>query len=70
MKISGAAHWPDRLVLLPIVNPLLVELKRPRNGRLSEGQVELHKRLADIGHDVHVLWTKEDVDRFMIHYRW
>lgn len=60
------AHWPDRLVLLPWIGPDLVELKRPRNGRLSDGQKELHTQLAAAGHKVWVLWTKADVDEYIL----
>lgn len=64
LEASFNAHWPDRLVILPGVMAL-VELKRPRGGRLSEGQAELHRRIRDMGHPVWVLWSRAEVDEFM-----
>lgn len=61
------AHWPDRLVVMPGFLGL-VELKRPKGGHLSGGQVELHYRIRAMGHLVWVLWTKEQVDDFMERY--
>jgi hypothetical protein len=65
IKIEKRAHWPDRLVVMPFAGARLVELKKPKNGRLSEGQKMLHNRLAWIGVHVYVLWTKQDVDNFI-----
>lgn len=63
MTIRGRAGWPDRLVALD-GELILVELKRPRGGRLSAVQIELHKKLAATGVIVLVLWSIADVDRF------
>lgn len=63
MTIRGRAGWPDRLAAVES-ELYLVELKRPRGGRLSAIQKELHKKLADIGVPVLVLWSKADVDRY------
>lgn len=58
------AGVPDRLVLLPNGGFALVELKQPK-GRLSPVQIEWHRRLAEIGHPVAVLWSKEEVDLWL-----
>lgn len=59
---AGDNHWPDRLVADPELGLFLVELKRPKGGRLSEGQKVLIGALRDMGIRVEVLWTKEQVD--------
>ena len=52
---------PDRIVLLPARRVLWVETKTI-GGELSELQKYQHKRLKAAGHDVRVIWTKEQVD--------
>lgn len=54
------AGLPDRLVLLPGGRVRFVELKT-RGGRLSLIQGVIHRRLAELGHPVTVLWTTEEV---------
>lgn len=56
--------FPDRLVLLPGREDLWVELKRP-DGRLSKMQALQHNRLKRLGREVTVLWSAEDVDRWL-----
>ena len=58
---DGKIGMPDRLVLLPEGRVLWVELKTD-NGRLEEIQKLQHKRLRDLGHEVVVVWSKDDVD--------
>ncbi len=70
IKIEQRRHWPDRLVILPFKDAKLVELKKPKGGRLSAGQKELHRQLQLIGMHVYVLWTKEDVDNFIWSETW
>jgi len=60
----GRAGAPDLLVLLPRRQPLLVEVKAP-DGRLSPIQAAEHADIALTGHQVHVVWSLEDVDRLM-----
>jgi hypothetical protein len=58
---------PDRIVILPGYPTFYVELKRPgRMGRLSEAQKRYHQRLRDRGQRVWTLWSKEDVDAFIL----
>lgn len=59
--VSGV---PDRLVLLPDLAPLLVELKSP-TGRLRPDQVLWHSRAQQIGHPVYLLRTREQVDAWV-----
>lgn len=62
----GQRGAPDRLVVLPGFPTYYVELKRPRTGKLSELQKRFHDRLRDRGQGVWVLWSKEDVDAFLV----
>lgn len=55
---------PDRLVLLPGSRVLWVELKT-KGGALSEIQKLRHRELSDRGHDVVVVWNKEQVDELV-----
>lgn len=58
----GQNFWPDRLASTLVTGAFLVELKRPKGGRLSKGQVERIKLLEAAGFKVFVAWTKEMVD--------
>lgn len=49
---------PDRMVLLPGGRVAWVELKTD-GGRLSEIQKYRHAWLRGLGHDVYVVWSKE-----------
>jgi hypothetical protein len=51
---------PDRLVILPGGRIYLVELKAP-HGRVSLSQQSMHRLLANLGTEVAVLYTKNDV---------
>jgi hypothetical protein len=52
---------PDRIVLFPMFAAVFfVELKAP-NGKLQPSQIQAHKQLQKMGHDVLVLNTKEKV---------
>jgi len=64
VKLVGTAGMPDRLVLLPGGRARLVEMKAP-DGRLSPLQVSTHKRLMKLGFPVFVLWSSDDVRRFL-----
>lgn len=65
IKIERRAHWPDRLIAMPFHGLHLVETKKPKDGRLSEGQKILHANLAAIGTKVWIIWTKQQVDDFI-----
>lgn len=55
---------PDRIVVLPGIAPVFVELKT-ETGRLSSLQNVQIKKLKDLGQDVRVLYGLEDVKRFL-----
>ena len=58
---DGKVGMPDRLVILPDRRVLWIELKTS-GGRLEEIQKLQHKRLQGLGHDVRVVWSRDDVD--------
>ena len=58
----GQNHWPDELATTPELGLFMVELKRPKGGRLSEGQKEKFAKLERAGTVVRLAWTKEMVD--------
>lgn len=62
----GQKGAPDRLVVLAGRPTFYVELKRPRLGRLSDAQKRYHRRLRDRGQRVWTLWSKDEVDAFII----
>lgn len=62
---KGNTGRPDRLVMLPGVAPFLVELKRPKGGRVSWKQQECHTRLRAIGVRVFVVKNFEEVDALL-----
>ena len=69
VKLTMLNGIPDRLVLLPkgmnsTGRTYLVELKAP-GGRLSEIQKVRHKQLKQMGFEVYVLWTVEQVDEWL-----
>ena len=55
---------PDRLCLLPGGRVLWVELKT-KGGRLSELQKYRHQWLRKLGHEVRVVWSREQVDELI-----
>lgn len=57
---------PDRAVLVPFGRTYFVEMKMP-GGRISPAQAVKHDRSRQIGHPVHVLITKQQIDDFL---RW
>lgn len=72
-KLGGRAYkWvspgndgvPDRIVILPGMRPVFVELKT-ETGRLSALQKVQVKRLEDMGQDVRVLKGIREAERFL-----
>lgn len=55
---------PDRLILIPGGYQLFVELKRP-GGKPRPDQVAMIEKFRDYGQLVHVIDTKEKVDRLL-----
>jgi hypothetical protein len=68
----GCKGVPDRIVLLPSadrfgIGPprmIFVETKAP-DGVLKSWQTRCHQRLRELGFRVEVLWTIEQVKRFL-----
>ena len=72
-KLGGRAYkWvspgndgvPDRIVILPGMHPVFVELKT-ENGKLSALQRTQIRRLLDMGQDVRVLKGIREVEQFL-----
>lgn len=75
-KMGGRAYkWtspgndgvPDRIVILPGMRPVFVELKT-ETGKLSALQGVQLKRLIDLGQPVKILYGIEDVNKFLQEY--
>jgi hypothetical protein len=64
LHVRFARGWPDRIVALENGEVLWVELKRP-GGVLSPLQVKVHSDLDKLGHKVHVVYSKEEIDRVL-----
>ena len=62
----GWSGVPDRIVLLPGGRIILVELKRPKGGRLSERQKWWAKKLVDLGFQYWQVWSRTGVELFRI----
>ena len=62
LSVPGVRGYPDRLVKLPNVSAFVVELKRPKGGRLSALQVVRHKEMRDVGWRVYVAKNREEID--------
>jgi hypothetical protein len=61
----GRRGAPDRVVMLPGYPSYFVELKRPKFGGLAPWQLTYHREIQRAGQEIHVLWSKTDVDGFM-----
>ena len=61
---QGQEGWPDRIVILPDGKLIWVELKR-RTGKLADLQQYRAYLLRQVGQQVEVAWTKEDVDSIL-----
>ena len=55
---------PDRIVTLFCGNVLFVELKSP-TGKVSKAQQHDHQKRFDLGVNVYVLSSKDEVDQFI-----
>ncbi|MFB6473328.1 VRR-NUC domain-containing protein [Paenibacillus glucanolyticus] len=60
----GNSGVPDRIVILPGGITVFVELKAP-GGKPTKLQLVQHKRLRELGCDVRVIDSKEQVDSFL-----
>lgn len=67
-KYIQGEGFPDRIIIIETFG-CLVETKAPM-GQLSELQKAEHAKLRAKGILVFVLWTKNQVDKFMAEYIW
>lgn len=66
IKLDRAKRkWPDRLLLGPKGARLLVEFKRPGEEPRKQ-QAAFHRRLRELGHEVHVIDTFEDFTHLIL----
>lgn len=61
-SVPGVRGYPDRIVKLPGVSAFLVELKKPKGGRVAELQKVRHAELRAVGWRVHVCKDRGEVD--------
>jgi hypothetical protein len=64
-RLKGDAGWFDCIVFWPGGKPSLVETKRPKGGRFETMQPRTHEKYRRLKYDVHVLRTKDAVDKFI-----
>jgi hypothetical protein len=62
-SVPGVRGYPDRIVKLPGVDAFLVELKRPKGGRVAELQKVRHAELRAVGWRVYLCKDREEIDR-------
>ena len=55
LNTAGRSGWPDREFFVPGGRPLLIEFKRPDDGKLSRQQSDNIAYLKRMGYDVHVI---------------
>lgn len=66
---QGRKGFPDQSLFMPEGRHYLVELKRPKGGKLSDSQIRMRvQHLAPRGYVVYTLWSLEDVDEFWRRY--
>jgi hypothetical protein len=65
VMVIGQRGFPDRLVILPGARLFLVEVKRPRRGRLSPHQRAYAARLEALGVVVYLVRNSADIDRLL-----
>lgn len=61
-RVDGM-RFLDRTCFLPGGRVLIIETKRPKNGRRSPRQIEVIARLTQMGHEAYFCKTKEEVDK-------
>lgn len=63
LRFMIGGGWPDRTILL-FGKLHLIEVKR-HGGKISAIQLRWFRSLANAGFPVLIVWSKEDVDRFV-----
>jgi hypothetical protein len=56
---------PDLLVLWPVERGAFIEVKRPKGGKLSDNQFEVHAKLLSLGWRVATVKSVEEAYRFL-----
>jgi hypothetical protein len=64
-SVPGVRGYPDRIVKLPGVSAFLVELKKPKGGRVAELQKVRHAELRGVGWRVHLAKNRAEVDAIL-----
>lgn len=64
IKWTGRKGVPDRIVLMPNAKIVFVETKAP-DGDVKSWQDRCHKMLRGLGFRVEVIWTPQQVNRFL-----
>jgi hypothetical protein len=61
LKLSGPRGFPDRTLFLPGGRVVVVEVKRPRGGRVNRHQMSWLHRLQGLGVEVAVVRNARDI---------
>ena len=64
-KFVGYRGWPDRIIVLPFGITDWVECKKPKGGVYKPLQLRCHARLRRMGHNVFVILTRTQVDKYI-----
>jgi hypothetical protein len=64
-SVPGVRGYPDRIVKLPGVSAFLVELKKPKGGRVAELQKVRHAELRAVGWEVFICKDRGEIDNVL-----
>ena len=65
VRVDGRRGFCDRLVVLPGGRIILIEVKRPRGGRLSPHQKQYREIYARLGVTIELVRSEADIDRLL-----
>ncbi len=65
LQIVRQRGFPDRTLFLPGGRVVVVEVKRPRGGRLSQHQMQWLHRLQGLGIEIAVVKNARDVEALL-----
>ena len=65
VQVIGRRGFRDRLIVLPGGRIRLVEVKRPRGGRLSPHQIRYREIYAKLGVVIELVRSIDDIDRLL-----
>lgn len=57
--------WPDQIAVFFDGVIDFIEVKKPKGGRFTSGQLRMHEKLRQRGHNVHLLFTEIEVDTYL-----